>query len=59
MTQHKTFEYLYFNTLQINFKGFGRINITCMNLQNIQAASLCAYKKQNLSLQFHSHMNVI
>lgn len=59
MTQHKTVEYLYFNTLQINFKGFGRINITCMNLQNIQAASLSTYKKQNLSLQFHSHMNVI
>lgn len=53
MTQHKTVEYLYFSNLQINFKCFGRINFTCINLQNIQAASLSTYKKQN-SLQFQS-----
>lgn len=53
MTQHKTVEYWYFSNLQINFKCFGRINFTCINLQNIQAASLSTYKKQN-SLQFQS-----
>lgn len=53
MTQHKTVEYLYFSNLQINLKCFGRINFTCINLQNIQAASLSTYKKQN-SLQFQS-----
>lgn len=50
---------LYFSALQINFKGSGRLNMTCMNLQNIQAASLSAYKKQNFSLQFHGHANAI
>lgn len=50
---------LYFSALQINCKGSGRLNMTRMNLQNIQAASLSAYKKQNFSLQFHSHVHTI